>query len=231
LFTFLVWCKAERKEEQRRLLLPIELRPVNLRVSVLGGLIKIGGPVSSFSSGKMSPNSGAESGMYMESITLQGEKVLLGGGLGRRVETELPPSNTKTFSFTSVRENEGVEGGITTVVRVRLSLLNFLLRRRRACFLAKGCLALSAVRLDINAALVLLDEFLLEAKTWEKCLAGVLDATGSMDGSAPLVSPAPANPGPQDMPFTLSMKSLKLMTAHEIHKYTCSLSMQKNDML
>ena len=77
LFTKLVWYKDERKEEQRRLLASIEPRPVNLRVSVLGGLRKIGGPVSSCLSGKMSKNSGAESGMYIESITLQGGKYCL----------------------------------------------------------------------------------------------------------------------------------------------------------
>ena len=92
---------------------------------------------------------------------------MLGGGAGRRVETELPPSNTKTFYFTSLNDNEGVEGGISTVTCVSLIFLSFLFSQQFACFQVLTCIPWSASRLDMNAALVLLDEFLLDAKTWE----------------------------------------------------------------
>lgn len=79
------------------------------RVSFLGGLINIGGPVTSYSCGNMSPISGPESGIYIESHTLLEEIELSEGEVeGRRVDTELPPSNTKTFSTTSVAGKVGV---------------------------------------------------------------------------------------------------------------------------
>ena len=84
------------------------------RVSFLGGLTNIGGPVTSYPCGKMSPRSGPESTMCNESNTLQGKIDLSESVAESRVETELPPSNTKTFSATSLAEKVGVPGGIST---------------------------------------------------------------------------------------------------------------------
>ena len=100
LFTNLVCSKAERKQEQRLLLATLEWRPVIRRVSFLGGLTNIGGPVTSYPCGKMSPRSGPESTMCNESNTLQGKIDLSESVAESRVETELLlsiPKDTNTI--------------------------------------------------------------------------------------------------------------------------------------